>query len=192
MCNSTTKPSMRQRSLLVLQRRCDSSVSAKRRIAKASCSSDRLVGRVKRNRKAVKFFETVKVALMASTTQDSTWYSQNDYIEFRKDGKRSLRAVHKNLNGDPQAYDASEHCLRGLEACMSVEQYKKRQAQKANVVQTVLNHQLLHRLMGIKDPERLANASKELSKDSNDRALLLAAFDSKCNPSRSDDATSSC
>ena len=135
----------------------------------------------KHQSKSVRFAGTVKVSLKAVSQQElnDTWYAPTEYKSFRTDSKLSLHAVTSNLRGDLKAYDASRHCLRGLESCLSPELYRSRKEEKVNIVAQVLKEQLLHRLVGIHDPDRLALRSRELSQQAQERALLLAAVD--CN-----------
>jgi hypothetical protein len=132
-------------------------------------------------RKSVRFAGTVQVSLKSVSHEElhDAWYAPIEYKTFQIDSKRSLKAVTRNLKGDLSAYDASKHCLRGLEACLSPQLYQSRKEEKVNIVSQVLQEQLLHRLVGIQDPERLAVRSRQLSQQAQERALLLAFIDCK-------------
>lgn len=135
----------------------------------------------KRQRKAVRFANTVMISLKPVCQQEltDTWYAPLEYRHFQRQSKVSLKAVTQNLCGDIHAYDASQHCLRGLESCLSPQVYQSRKEEKITVVAQVLRQQLLNRLVGIDNPEHLASISKGISRQAQERALLLAAFDCK-------------
>ena len=170
MCNLTAKSALR---MLTTQH----PVSTNTR--RVGCAKPK-AHKVERARKAVQFQNRVQVKLrsISQTELTTAWYNSFDYQGFVDDARCSLKAVTMNLKGDEEAYDASIHCLRGLEAHMSIDVNQKRRAQKKMVVQNVLNQQHIQRLLGDKDPEGLALTSRVFSKESTDRALLLAAFDS--------------
>lgn len=149
----------------------NTTATLKRRLPKASCTAAK---------KSVRFAGAVEVALKKSSSQEelnSAWYAPLEYKSFQIDSRRSLKAVTSNLCGDANAYDASEHCLRGLESCLSPQLYQSRKEHKRNIVEQVLKEQLLHRLVGIQDPERLAFRSRAISHQAQERALLLAVVD---------------
>ena len=183
MCTTSRKTA---RKGLAHQFRYTSLASAKERIARAECT-ERSRPKFKRQ-KSVRFHETIvistnKVDQSHEDVQHTTWYSHLEYRSFLNDNRRSLRAA---INNKLQAqgnksfyYDSSEHCLRGLEACLSAQAYQQRKEAKNRIVSQVLHQQLLQRVLGFSDPETLASVSKVLSQGSQHRALLLAAFDSR-------------
>jgi len=164
-------------------------------VTKASCTPERRNVKHKRNsrhttttstRKAVHFQGTVQIIQeeeqrgeqqQASSSSSSSWYTPLEYKNFQNDSKRSLQAVTSNLKGQHDAYNSREHCLRGLEACLSSEVYHSRKQEKSQMVDQVLNFQLLQRLLGVHSDEHLATLSRNLSRDAQQRALLLAALD---------------
>lgn len=166
---------------------CQSNASSsKDRIAKARCTER---SRPKHTRqKSVRFHETIisstKPHNAPREDMQQTWYGRLEYKNFQKDNKRSLRAVIKSKlvakkNNSPNIYDTSQHCLRGLEACLSTQLYQQRKDAKMKIVKEVLHEQLLQRILGFSDPENLATVSKGLSQNSQYRALLMAAYDSR-------------
>lgn len=80
-----------------------------------------------------------------------------------------------SLAGNKHAFDASQHCFRGLEACLSARVYLRRKAEKVLIVNGVLTQQRVTP----NDPERLALISQILSKESQKRALVLGTLDSR-------------
>lgn len=131
-------------------------------------------------KKSVRFAGTIKVCMTQVTEEDLnlTWYGPREYKGFQRDSKRSLKAVSSNLRGQVDAYDVTQHCHRGLEACVSNSIYQSRKEEKSAIINQVLQQQLFQRILGVNDQESLAKLSKDLSKNAQERALVLAAIDS--------------
>jgi hypothetical protein len=168
MCNTTIANQMRKGSCHLL-----AAANAKLRLAKAACGH-------RGKPKSVRFHGTVQVALKQVSKEElsDTWYGPLEYKDFQKDSKRSLKAITASLVCGMPA-DAKVHCLRGLEACLTPHMYQRRKDEKVAIVRHVLNQQLLQKLFGVHDPQLLAQLSQELSQKAQQRAHLLANFDTE-------------
>lgn len=105
-----------------------------------------------------------------------SWYQSNEYDAFKSESKITLAAL-KQAHGNVTQLDASKHCLRGLEAHVSLSILKLRQMMIRSTVQIVLDQQKVQRSHGVSDPNMIGAVSMMFSKQARQRALSFGALD---------------
>jgi hypothetical protein len=146
------------------------------------CTADaQPLKRQRHSTKSVRFSNTKRVHIidLADYTKSiqQRWYQEDDYSRIKADYLTTLVAYTK-ANMQIQNLDETEHCIKGLEAQISIlilrMPYRNRQKK---VVKSVLSLQQIQRTMQRSDTAALREMSMIVSKQDNIKALKNASTD---------------
>lgn len=104
--------------------------------------------------------------------RDDIWMVKDDYIRIRRACAEDV--VQVLVHGTDCSDD---HCLRGLEACASDEDFVRSYELRKESIVAVLEEQKFQRETGYRCPEDIATAYKEVSALSIAHAFLVAERD---------------
>mmetsp|Transcript_31078 Transcript_31078/g.90940 ORF Transcript_31078/g.90940 Transcript_31078/m.90940 type:complete len:207 (-) Transcript_31078:1129-1749(-) len=109
----------------------------------------------------------------------SIWYQQAEFLDFRRDIKKTAKAMAKgwpegvqimNSRSTPavasSATPTREYCYRGIEHLQSADVLRSRQNERKRLMETILSHQGL-----LAPPKHLAKLSRRMSSEGVQRAI---------------------
>eukprot|EP00543_Licmophora_paradoxa_P001685 CAMPEP_0202447896 /NCGR_PEP_ID=MMETSP1360-20130828/6661_1 /ASSEMBLY_ACC=CAM_ASM_000848 /TAXON_ID=515479 /ORGANISM="Licmophora paradoxa, Strain CCMP2313" /LENGTH=267 /DNA_ID=CAMNT_0049065193 /DNA_START=76 /DNA_END=879 /DNA_ORIENTATION=+ len=118
-----------------------------------------------------------KAVRISDHDRHKIWYTRNDLAFLRIEIKATLKAFKKANNGEAEAPDEEEYCLRGLED--NITGLREKRLRITNYIQGILSEQNRQRTMGVSDPRGLQVLSRACSKQARQDALLVGKNDAR-------------
>lgn len=104
------------------------------------------------------------------------WFQQDEYDNIKAELRETLMRL-RDAQGDFQCLDVEEFCIRGLEEHAISALYGREVYRNRRVVHRVLCEQSRQRMQGVSNPELLMEVSRNVTRLSTQKALMLASID---------------